>query len=86
MYAIRSYYAPDGRCRAGPRQGGGARRVITSYSIHYTKLYDYVVRALGGTLFLIGGFVMAYNMYRTVKGDVRVEKPFETAPQSAPAE
>ena len=33
----------------------------------------YVVRALGGILFLIGGLIMAYNLWRTVRGDVRDE-------------
>jgi cytochrome c oxidase cbb3-type subunit I len=46
----------------------------------------YVVRGTGGLLFLTGGFIMAYNMYRTVRGDVRVERPFETAPHGAAAE
>ncbi|WP_337998173.1 cytochrome-c oxidase, cbb3-type subunit I [Oleispirillum naphthae] len=46
----------------------------------------YVVRALGGVLFLTGAAIMAYNMYRTVRGDVRVERPFEAAPGVAAAE
>ena len=29
----------------------------------------YVIRAFGGVLFLIGGFIMAYNVWRTVRGD-----------------
>ncbi|HEX2525014.1 MAG TPA: cytochrome-c oxidase, cbb3-type subunit I [Geminicoccus sp.] len=33
----------------------------------------YVIRALGGVLFLIGGLVMAYNFWRTIRGDVRQE-------------
>ncbi len=33
----------------------------------------YVVRALGGILFLIGALIMAYNMWRTIRGDVREE-------------
>jgi cytochrome c oxidase cbb3-type subunit 1 len=33
----------------------------------------YVIRALGGVLFLIGGIVMAYNFWRTIRGDVRQE-------------
>ena len=53
MYAIRSYYADRGRRRAegrpghpDARRGGGhvgpklVEGVITSYSIHYTKLYE----------------------------------------------
>jgi len=33
----------------------------------------YVVRALAGVLFLLGGLVMVYNMWRTARGDVRTE-------------
>ncbi|WP_240969441.1 cytochrome-c oxidase, cbb3-type subunit I [Sneathiella limimaris] len=31
----------------------------------------YVIRALGGVLFLIGSGIMAYNLWRTARGDVR---------------
>lgn len=31
----------------------------------------YVIRALGGILFLAGTLLMSYNIYRTIKGDVR---------------
>lgn len=34
----------------------------------------YVVRAFGGILFLIGALVMAYNLWRTIRGDVRQER------------
>ncbi|MEM9439642.1 MAG: cytochrome oxidase, partial [Pseudomonadota bacterium] len=34
----------------------------------------YVIRAFGGVLFLAGALVMVYNIWRTVKGDVRVEE------------
>ena len=30
----------------------------------------YLIRALGGLLFLIGALVMAYNLWRTARGDV----------------
>ena len=30
----------------------------------------YVIRALGGILFLLGAFIMAYNLWRTIRGDV----------------
>ncbi len=36
----------------------------------------YLIRALGGVLFLLGSFVMVYNLWRTARGDVRDEKPF----------
>jgi cytochrome c oxidase cbb3-type subunit 1 len=38
----------------------------------------YVIRATGGVLFVLGGLIMAYNMYRTIKGDIREEQPFES--------
>ena len=38
----------------------------------------YVIRAFGGVLFLTGGLIMAYNMYRTIRGDIREEQPYES--------
>ncbi len=35
----------------------------------------YLIRALGGMVFLLGALIMVYNMYRTIKGDVRLEVP-----------
>jgi len=46
----------------------------------------YVIRACGGVLFVIGALIMAYNMIRTIRGEVRKEQPFEAAPVAAPAE
>lgn len=43
----------------------------------------YVIRALGGVLFLLGALIMVYNLWRTAKGDVRIEKPYATAPHKA---
>jgi cytochrome c oxidase cbb3-type subunit 1 len=33
----------------------------------------YLIRATGGGLFLIGALIMAYNVWRTIRGDVRQE-------------
>jgi cytochrome c oxidase cbb3-type subunit 1 len=44
----------------------------------------YVVRALGGLLFLTGALIMAYNLWRTARGDVRAETPILAAPIAAP--
>ncbi len=44
----------------------------------------YVIRAGGGILFLLGSFIMIYNLVRTVRGDLRSEKAF-VAPQAAAA-
>src|SRR3990170_3478408 len=36
----------------------------------------YVIRALGGVLFLAGALVMVYNLWRTARGDVRAKAPY----------
>jgi cytochrome c oxidase cbb3-type subunit 1 len=47
----------------------------------------YVIRAFGGVLFLAGALVMVYNLWRTVKGDVRVEERLGApTPAAVPAE
>jgi len=45
----------------------------------------YVIRAVGGGLFVLGSLVMAYNVYRTARGDIRVERPYLSAPVTAQA-
>ena len=45
----------------------------------------YVARALGGVAFLAGGLVMAYNLWRTMRGDLR-EEAETAAPALSPAE
>lgn len=47
----------------------------------------YIIRALGGLLFTIGAAIMAYNLWRTARGDVRSQEfEAETAPKAVPAE
>jgi cytochrome c oxidase cbb3-type subunit I len=47
----------------------------------------YVIRALGGVLFLTGALIMVYNCWRTIQGDIRVEEPMaRPAPAATPAE
>jgi cytochrome c oxidase cbb3-type subunit 1 len=36
----------------------------------------YVIRAIGGVLFLLGSLIMVYNLIRTVRGDIRTEAAF----------
>jgi cytochrome c oxidase cbb3-type subunit 1 len=45
----------------------------------------YIIRALGGLLYLSGAIIMAYNLYRTAQGDVRVGEPLALKPQLAAA-
>ena len=48
---------------------------------------EYVMRTIGGLLYLLGGLVMGYNVYRTIKGDVRKEVPMgASATAAVPAE
>jgi cytochrome c oxidase cbb3-type subunit 1 len=35
----------------------------------------YIIRALGGFMYLAGTLVMVYNVYRTIQGDVRKSEP-----------
>jgi cytochrome c oxidase cbb3-type subunit 1 len=36
----------------------------------------YVIRALGGVLFLLGALIMVYNLWKTMKGELRSEAAF----------
>ena len=42
----------------------------------------YVIRALGGVLYLSGALVMVFNIYKTIRGEVR---DAETIPATMPA-
>ncbi len=44
----------------------------------------YVIRAFGGVLFLVGALIMVYNVWKTIKGDLRTEESFEQ-PAHVPA-
>ncbi|HYE01589.1 MAG TPA: cytochrome-c oxidase, cbb3-type subunit I [Alphaproteobacteria bacterium] len=46
----------------------------------------YVIRALGGLLFLGGALIMVYNLWRTARGDVRAEAPAAAGAYATPAE
>ncbi len=44
----------------------------------------YVLRAIGGTMYLTGGLIMAWNVYQTIRGNLREETPMgEAAPAAA---
>jgi cytochrome c oxidase cbb3-type subunit 1 len=42
------------------------------------KFPMYVLRAFGGVLYLSGALVMAYNVWQTIAGRLRVEAPMDT--------
>jgi cytochrome c oxidase cbb3-type subunit I len=45
----------------------------------------YVIRAVGGLLFVIGSLIMAYNIWRTVRGDALVDAEDQPRIAAAPA-
>jgi cytochrome c oxidase cbb3-type subunit I len=45
----------------------------------------YIIRAFGGLLYLSGAFIMAYNLYRTAKGDLRAGEVVAAKPLPATA-
>jgi cytochrome c oxidase cbb3-type subunit I len=46
---------------------------------------EYVIRALGGGLYLVGAIIMAYNLWRTAKGDVAAREAAHDARGAAVA-
>ncbi|MEO0400116.1 MAG: cytochrome-c oxidase, cbb3-type subunit I [Pseudomonadota bacterium] len=44
----------------------------------------YIIRMLGGVLYLLGAFIMAYNLWRTARGDIR-EREYAGTPGFVPA-
>jgi cytochrome c oxidase cbb3-type subunit 1 len=54
-----------------------AEAVEASYPGHY-------VRFIGGTIFLIGMLIMAFNVYKTVRGEKREEEPAPATPLVSP--
>jgi cytochrome c oxidase cbb3-type subunit 1 len=45
----------------------------------------YVIRALGGLLFLSGSLIMVYNLWRTMRGDIRNEDSLPSLARPQPA-
>ncbi len=44
----------------------------------------YIIRVMGGLLYLTGGLIMAYNFWRTIRGDVNIKEQ-NALPQGAVA-
>jgi cytochrome c oxidase cbb3-type subunit I len=44
----------------------------------------YIIRAIGGLLFVLGSLVMAYNVFRTIRGDVSVDATEQPRIAAAP--
>ncbi|RED12227.1 cytochrome-c oxidase, cbb3-type subunit I [Pontivivens insulae] len=46
----------------------------------------YVMRVFGGLLYLAGGVIMAWNVFKTIRGDLRSEASMDGAAEPIPAE
>jgi len=44
----------------------------------------YIIRAIGGLLFVLGSLIMAYNIWRTVRGDEPVDVADQPRVAAAP--
>jgi len=60
--------------------------LVHSFAASVEALYPYyVARVFGGLLYLLGGIVMAYNLFRTIRGDLR-HAPQDRSAAAVPAE
>ncbi|WP_259779925.1 cytochrome-c oxidase, cbb3-type subunit I [Aestuariispira ectoiniformans] len=50
------------------------------------KFWANVVRASGGFMFACGGLIMAYNVFRTIRGDLRKERAYDSNAKPVAAE
>lgn len=42
----------------------------------------YVIRAMGGLLFVLGSLIMVWNFIKTIGGELRTEEAYEEAPHA----
>ena len=74
----------------------GHAKVTTTLAV-YTHLFDddhaetvaalhelYIIRALGGVMYLSGAIIMGYNVWMTIGGKLREEKPMGAMPAYDP--
>jgi len=49
--------------------------LVNSFAESISAMYPfYVARMFGGLLYLVGALLMAYNIYKTIRGDIRQER------------
>ena len=62
------------------REYGDDGYLVYSFAEVVAALHPYyLIRTLGGALFLTGGFLMVWNVWMTIRGRVREEAPMTTA-------
>jgi cytochrome c oxidase cbb3-type subunit 1 len=69
------------------REYGADGYLVYSFSETVAAMFPmYLIRAAGGLLYLAGAVVMVVNVWRTIAGDVRAEKPMTETPYNAEAD
>ena len=61
--------------------------LVNSFADTVAAMYPfYVVRTVGGLMYLAGALLMAFNIYKTIRGDIRDERRMGAPAVAAPAE
>lgn len=69
------------------REYGADGYLVYSFAETVAAMHPmYVLRALGGGMYLTGFFILVYNVWMTIKGRVRDEAPMSETPHNAAAD
>ncbi len=69
------------------REYGADGYLVYSFAETVAAMHPmYVLRALGGGMYLTGFFILVYNVWMTIKGQVRDEAPMSETPHNAAAD
>lgn len=69
------------------REYGADGYLVYSFAETVAAMFPmYLIRAFGGLLYLSGALIMVYNVWMTVAGKLRVEKPMTETPYNADAD
>jgi cytochrome c oxidase cbb3-type subunit 1 len=63
------------------REYGADGYLVYAFSDSVAAMHPmYLIRAAGGLMYLAGAFIMAFNIWRTIRGDLRDEAPMTNTP------
>ena len=69
------------------REYGADGYLVYSFAETVAAMFPmYLIRAFGGLLYLSGALVMVFNVWMTVAGKIRVEKPMTETPHNPEAD
>tara|TARA_R100000365_G_C2746034_1_gene75153 strand:- start:3880 stop:4239 length:360 start_codon:yes stop_codon:yes gene_type:complete len=67
------------------REYGPDGYLVNSFAETVAALHElYIIRALGGVMYLSGAIIMGYNVWMTIGGKLREEKPMGAMPAYDP--